>query len=244
MPKMSRQAGVVLIAAAAIALTFPAELQAATAPANASLVVSANVTGSLGNLCSSQAGILSFLQGATANQSGASLANLNISIPANLTNSAAVQEIAQVSKIQHVSAFCLTCSPRRPTSANSYLTRACTHMYSCLQMSVLLALLLLADRSHARMVQIAWEYIYSYPLPVLAKTVASVSANGTAINTFHSKSNHLTIPADNSLTPNHDTIYSQAWLDLSQVNSSVHCDLMHTCCNGIPSKSLFKLPLQ
>ena len=96
MPKMSRQAGIVLIAAAAIALTFPAE--AASAPANASLVVSANVTGSLGNLCSSQAGILSFLQGATANQSGASLANLNISIPANLTNSAAVQEIAQVSK--------------------------------------------------------------------------------------------------------------------------------------------------
>ena len=65
--------------------------------------------------------------------------------------------------------------------------------------------------------QIAWEYIYSYPLPVLAKTLASVSANGTAINTFYSKSNHLAVPSDNSLTPNHDTIYSQAWLDLSQV---------------------------
>lgn len=123
---MSRQAGVVLIAAAAIALTFPAELQAASA--NASLVVSANVTGSLGNLCSSQAGILSFLQGATANQSGASLANLNISIPTNLTNSAAVQEIAQVSKVHRVGASCLTCSPRRLIAAHNYLTRACTHM--------------------------------------------------------------------------------------------------------------------
>ncbi len=65
--------------------------------------------------------------------------------------------------------------------------------------------------------QIAWEYIYSYPLPVLAHTVASLSGNGTAVNTFYSKSNHLSVPADNSLTPNHDTIYSQAELDLSQV---------------------------
>ena len=95
---MLRKAGLVLIAAAA--LTFPAELYAAPAPAPAPasvgpLAVSANVSGSLGSLCSSQAGLLNFLQGATANQSTASLASLNISVPANLTNSAALQEIAQ-----------------------------------------------------------------------------------------------------------------------------------------------------
>ena len=67
--------------------------------------------------------------------------------------------------------------------------------------------------------QIAWEYIYSYPLPVLTKSLARVSLNGTAINTLSSRSNHLSIPSDNGLTPNHDTIYTQGWLDLSQVMS-------------------------
>ncbi|KAL0038112.1 hypothetical protein WJX79_003329 [Trebouxia sp. C0005] len=117
--------------------------------------------GSLGNLCSSQAGLLSLLQGATANSTllgySDSLASLNITIPTNLSNSNALQEIAQI----------------------------------------------------------AWEYI-SYPLPVLAKSLASVSLNGTAINTFSSRSNHLSVPSDNGLTPNHDTIYTQGWLDLSQ----------------------------
>ncbi|DBA92269.1 TPA: hypothetical protein ACH3X2_003703 [Trebouxia sp. C0005] len=154
---MLRSAGLVLLAT--IALTFPAELLAQNA--SSPLAMSANTTGSLGNLCSSQAGILSLLQSATGIQSAANaatVASLNVTIPANLSNSDATQQIAQI----------------------------------------------------------AWEYIYSYPLPVLAHTVASLSGNGTAVNTFYSKSNHLSVPADNSLTPNHDTIYSQAELDLSQ----------------------------
>lgn len=77
--------------------------------------------------------------------------------------------------------------------------------------------------------QIAWEYIYSYPLPVLAHTVASLSGNGTAVNTFYSKSNHLSVPADNSLTPNHDTIYSQAELDLSQVMGMSYMCTLASC---------------
>ena len=89
---MSRTSVVVLVAVAA--LTLPAQLHAQS---SRPLVTSANVTGSLGNLCSSQAGLLSFLNGATANQTGASLASLNISIPADLANSNAVQQIAQVS---------------------------------------------------------------------------------------------------------------------------------------------------
>ncbi len=79
--------------------------------------------------------------------------------------------------------------------------------------------------------QIAWEYIYSYPLPVLAHTVASLSGNGTAVNTFYSKSNHLSVPADNSLTPNHDTIYSQAELDLSQV-MIMSSKATYACCTA------------
>ena len=95
---MLRQA-VILVTAAALVLA--AELNAApvSAPAPASnelLAISVNTTGSVGNLCSSQAGILSFLEGATANQTGASLANLNISVPVGLANGAALPQIAQV----------------------------------------------------------------------------------------------------------------------------------------------------
>lgn len=97
---MLRNAGLVLLAT--VALTFPAELLAQNA--TSSLAVSANTTGSLGNLCSSQAGILSLLQGATGNQSAAnaaSVASLNITIPANLSNSNATQQIAQVRASEH-----------------------------------------------------------------------------------------------------------------------------------------------
>lgn len=96
--KMMRQA-VLVILVGTLALSFPAELNAQSSPAPASAafsVASANTTGSLGYLCSSQAGILSFLQGATANLTGASLTDLNISIPADLANSAATAQIAQV----------------------------------------------------------------------------------------------------------------------------------------------------
>jgi len=97
---MLRNAGLVLLAT--VALTFPAELLAQNA--SSPLAVSANTTGSLGNLCSSQAGILSLLQGATGNQSAANaatVASLNVTIPANLSNSNATQQIAQVRASQH-----------------------------------------------------------------------------------------------------------------------------------------------
>ena len=91
---MLRSAGLVLLAT--IALTFPAELLAQNA--SSPLAMSANTTGSLGNLCSSQAGILSLLQSATGIQSAANaatVASLNVTIPANLSNSDATQQIAQ-----------------------------------------------------------------------------------------------------------------------------------------------------
>jgi len=104
---MMRKAGLVLLIAAA--LTFSADVLAASAPAPApastatvsTVATSVNTTGSLGNLCSSQTGLLSLLQGATANSTllgySNSLANLNITIPTNLSNANALQEIAQVS---------------------------------------------------------------------------------------------------------------------------------------------------
>ena len=76
------------------ALTLPAELQAQSSASSTPVSTSANVIGSLGNLCSSQAGILTALQNVAANQD---TAGLNVTIPANLTNSAAVSQIAQVS---------------------------------------------------------------------------------------------------------------------------------------------------
>ncbi|KAK9828758.1 hypothetical protein WJX72_001942 [[Myrmecia] bisecta] len=67
-----------------------------------------------------------------------------------------------------------------------------------------------------------WEYIYTWPLPILAKSYASVTANGTKINTYNLRATALsnvssgaTAPAG-GVTPNHDTLYSQAILDLSQ----------------------------
>ena len=74
--------------------------------------------------------------------------------------------------------------------------------------------------SLCRCSQIAWEYIYTYPFPIVAKTLAVGTANGTAVNTFYLRSDHLATSNDTSVVaPNHDTIYSQAWLDLSQVRT-------------------------
>ena len=38
--------------------------------------------------------------------------------------------------------------------------------------------------------QIAWAYIASYPLPLIAKSLAAGSKNGTAINTFALSNDH------------------------------------------------------
>lgn len=124
-----RKAGFVLLTAAA--LTFSAEVLAASAPAPApastaivsTIAQSVNTTGSLGNLCSSQAGLLSLLQGATANSTllgySDSLASLNITIPTNLSNSNALQEIAQVSAITWNLMQLLTCCTDPALSSHS-----------------------------------------------------------------------------------------------------------------------------
>ena len=61
------------------------------APAPAPISASKNVTGSLGNLCSSQAGIYTALQGVASNQDTAGLA---LTVPADLAGS--LQQVAQV----------------------------------------------------------------------------------------------------------------------------------------------------
>ena len=65
----------------------------APAPALETLAISANISGSLGNLCSSQAGVLNLIQGSATDQDGAGLA---VRVPSNLANALAVQQIAQV----------------------------------------------------------------------------------------------------------------------------------------------------
>ena len=86
-----------LLCAATFVLSGYSQTRAAPAPAPAPalepLAISANVSGSLGNLCSSQAGVLALIQGSATNQDEAGLA---VSVPSNLANAAAVQQIAQV----------------------------------------------------------------------------------------------------------------------------------------------------
>ena len=139
---MLRNAGLVLLAT--VALTFPAELLAQNA--TSSLAVSANTTGSLGNLCSSQAGILSLLQGATGNQSAANaatVASLNVTIPANLSNSNATPQIAQVRASKHCHCkfvyrypalrLLLFAPPKKRTFACTHAPRpSCTRVYTCI----------------------------------------------------------------------------------------------------------------
>ena len=82
-----------------IGLICVAQLPSATAQAassNATIARSANVTGSLGYQCSSAAGILNLTQAAAAGQGAA----LNVTIPVNLTNAVAVQQIAQARRSQ------------------------------------------------------------------------------------------------------------------------------------------------
>lgn len=99
MPLSSSPAVIVLGALTFILSAYsqtPAASTPAPAPAVEPLAVSANISGSLGNLCSSQAGVLNLIQGSAANQDQAGLA---ISVPANLANAVAVQQTAQVSVI-------------------------------------------------------------------------------------------------------------------------------------------------
>lgn len=66
--------------------------------------------------------------------------------------------------------------------------------------------------------QIAWNYIISYPFPFIAKSLAANSGNATAINTFYSSNTQLgNYNLTGTVTPNSDTLYNQAFLDLSQV---------------------------
>lgn len=68
--------------------------------------------------------------------------------------------------------------------------------------------------------QVAWNYIVTYPLPLIAKSVAAATANGTAVNSFFLSNDHLSNYNDTGgVTPNHDTLYNQAFLDLSQVQN-------------------------
>lgn len=66
--------------------------------------------------------------------------------------------------------------------------------------------------------QIAWNYIVTFPLPVLAKSLAGGSANATVINAFYTARLRLFTYTDTLVvTPNSDTLYISAFLDLSQV---------------------------
>lgn len=83
---------------AILCLTFAAQQSSVRAQSastsGATVARSANVTGSLGNQCSSASGILNLLQEAAA---GNDTAGLNVTVSTNLTNAAAVQQIASVS---------------------------------------------------------------------------------------------------------------------------------------------------
>lgn len=59
----------------------------------------------------------------------------------------------------------------------------------------------------------------TYPLPFIAKSLAANSGNATAINTFYASNTRLANYNDTgTVTPNHDTVYNQAFLDLSQAS--------------------------
>jgi len=65
--------------------------------------------------------------------------------------------------------------------------------------------------------QVTWEYIYSYPLPIIAKLFTGSTLNGTLVNAFNLRQTVLSNYTTAIAGPNHDTLYTQAWLDLSQV---------------------------
>ena len=87
------------------------------------VTVSGNTTGSLGNLCSSETGIQTALQSVTSNQD---TAGLNVSIPAELTSTASLQQVAQVNS------FALLIFSEGPSFiyqlvARADLSYACSH---------------------------------------------------------------------------------------------------------------------
>ena len=68
----------------------------ALAPAPAGAIVSANVSGSLGYLCSSRKGILIALQGVASNQNSA---GLNVTIPQTLSDATSLSQLSVVSPL-------------------------------------------------------------------------------------------------------------------------------------------------
>ena len=170
----------------AFAQTLLLPRNAAFTPSNSStgpVTVSGNTTGSLGNLCSSHAGIQTALQAALSGQDSA---GLNLVIPASLTSPAGLHQVAEVS-------------------------RCCKHFARAYTLAA-------NDPNGFACMQIAWNYIVTYPLPFVAKSLAANSGNATKINTFFASNDHLSNASDvGTVTPNHDTLYNQAFLDLSQV---------------------------
>ena len=82
-----------------IGLTLFAQQDVASAQTTNGTATAFNTSGSLETQCSSQAGLLSLIQSTVAGQGPAGNATslgFALDVPANLTNAAAVQEIAQV----------------------------------------------------------------------------------------------------------------------------------------------------
>ena len=91
----------------------------APGPSVAPLAICANISGSLGNMCSSQAGVLSLIQGSAASQDRA---GLGVSVPANLANAVAVQQTAQVGPCVYLKLVPSSTVPVVCTSDLSHLT--------------------------------------------------------------------------------------------------------------------------
>ncbi|DBB11917.1 hypothetical protein WJX82_007641 [Trebouxia sp. C0006] len=156
---MAQRARPLQLTALFLALTALKFAHAATAPAPAPAVeVSATLPQNLGALCVSPQGIYNLTQAATSTSNQLGKGDLNISIPANLTSSASLQSISNVT----------------------------------------------------------WEYIYSYPFPIIAKLFTGSTLNGTLVNAFNLRQTVLSNYTTAIAGPNHDTLYTQAWLDLSQ----------------------------
>ncbi|KAK9797406.1 hypothetical protein WJX73_006787 [Symbiochloris irregularis] len=63
--------------------------------------------------------------------------------------------------------------------------------------------------------QAAWNFIWGYPLPIMGFTMASSLKHGP-VNEFQYASTLSNASSTGVVTPNHDTLYSQVWLDLSE----------------------------
>ena len=80
--------------AAQTTLLSPGAAFVPSAPVNGVITVSGNTTGSLGNLCTSQAGLVTALRSIASNQD---TAGLNLTIPSALNTPAGLQQVALVS---------------------------------------------------------------------------------------------------------------------------------------------------